>query len=83
MALLAVLLVVVLLYVSPVSHWISQSRTADAQGQELSELKRENAELKARARSLRRPYALEHEARELGMVRVGERAFAVEDLPAR
>lgn len=83
MALLAVLAVVMLLYISPVSHWITQSRTAAAQRQELRLLEQENTRLRARSRALRRPDALEREARRLGMVRTGERAYSIEDLPSR
>jgi cell division protein FtsB len=80
-ALLGMLVVILLLYISPVKHWLEQSRTADEQEAELRHLERENARLEARARELRRPDALEREARKLGMVKVGERAFAVENAP--
>jgi cell division protein FtsB len=81
--LLCVLVVILGLYISPVKHWFEQSKTADEQRAELRHLERENARLEARARELRRPDALEREARKLGMVKVGERAFAVENLPER
>ena len=82
-ALLGVLVVILLLYISPVKHWLEQSRTADEQRAELRDLERENARLEARARELRRPDALEREARKLGMVKQGERAFVVENAPPR
>ncbi|MDQ3644593.1 MAG: septum formation initiator family protein, partial [Actinomycetota bacterium] len=72
-ALLGVLGVILLLYISPAKHWIEQSGTARAQTQELDELKAENARLEQRAGELRDPAALEREARRLGMVRQGER----------
>jgi cell division protein FtsB len=72
---------IVLLYISPATHWLTQSRTAREHRTELSDLERENRELKARIRSLRRPEALERNARRLGMVRRGERAFVIENLP--
>lgn len=78
-ALLALLGAIMLLYVSPAKHWIEQSRTASAQGEELRALQAENAELRARARALRDPAALELEARRLGMVAVGERAYVIRD----
>ena len=78
-----VLGVVLLLYISPISHWVSQKRTASAHREELRLLKAENGRLRTRARQLRRPDALEREARRLGMVRIGERAYAIEDLPSR
>ena len=76
-ALLGMLVVIVLLYISPVKHWIQQSRTADAQAEELRVLEEENARLRARSEELRRPDALEREARKLGMIKRGERAFAI------
>jgi cell division protein FtsB len=80
LALLAVLGVIFLLYLSPTKHWIEQSRTAGEQRQELSDLTKENRHLKRRVRELRSPGALEREARRLGMVRKGERAYVIENL---
>jgi cell division protein FtsB len=82
-ALLVTLLVILGLYISPALHWLQQSRTAGEQRRELGQLTRENRQLKRRARQLRSPSALEREARRLGMVRRGERAFVVENLPRR
>ena len=82
-ALLGVLLVILLLYVSPAKHWIEQSRTAGEQRQELAELTKENRGLSRRIRALRSPGALEREARRLGMVKQGERAFVIQNLPDR
>jgi cell division protein FtsB len=81
LALLGTLLVILLLYLSPAKHWLQQSATAGAQRDELSELNEENRRLKQRARALRDPGALEREARRLGMVRQGERAYVIEGLP--
>jgi cell division protein FtsB len=67
-ALLALLGMIMLLYVSPAKHWYEQSRTASAQRGELRELEAENAELEARARELRDEDVVEQEARRLGMV---------------
>jgi cell division protein FtsB len=80
-ALLTTLVVILLLYLSPAKHWIQQSRTAGAQQDELQDLSAENNELKRRVRALRDPGALEREARRLGMVRQGERAYVIENLP--
>jgi cell division protein FtsB len=80
-ALLSTLLVIVFSYASPASKWLRQSGTADHQQQELAELKREKAKLDRRLRALRDPSALEREARRLGMVRVGERSYVIENLP--
>jgi cell division protein FtsB len=80
-ALLATLIVIVLSYASPARQWIKQSGTARHQEQELGELAKENRHLKQRLRALRDPGALEREARRLGMVRVGERSYVIENLP--
>jgi cell division protein FtsB len=80
-ALLATLVFILLLYISPAKHWVQQSRTAGHQKQELSELNAENRDLGRRVRALRDPGALEREARRLGMVRQGERAYVIENLP--
>ena len=79
-ALLCVLGAIVLLYVSPAKHWIEQSRTAGEQRQELHDLTEQNHHLKSRVKELRSPGALEREARRLGMVRKGERAYVIENL---
>ena len=83
LALLGTLLSILLLYVSPAKHWIEQSRTAREQRGELRELTRENRSLARRVAALKRSGALEREARKLGMVRRGERAFVIENLPRR
>jgi cell division protein FtsB len=80
-ALLATLGVIMLLYVSPLLHWWEQSRTAGDQRSELRELTALNHKLKRRVRELRSPGALEREARRLGMVRQGERAYVIKGLP--
>jgi cell division protein FtsB len=82
-ALLGTLGVIMVLYISPARHWIEQSRTAGEQNGELRELVAKNRQLKRRVRELRTPGALEREARRLGMVRRGERAYVIENLPAR
>jgi cell division protein FtsB len=81
LALLATLIVILFLYISPAKHWWQQSRTAAAQRSELDELSRENRKLKRQVRTLRDPGALEQEARRLGMVRQGERAYVIKGLP--
>ncbi|MBA3261133.1 MAG: septum formation initiator family protein [Thermoleophilaceae bacterium] len=81
LALLGTLVVILLLYLSPAKHWLQQSSTAGAQRKELQELARENGQLKRRVHDLRDPGALEREARRLGMVRQGERAYVIEGLP--
>jgi cell division protein FtsB len=80
-ALLGTLFIILMLYISPAKHWWEQSRTAGAHQQELRELTEENRTLKMRVRTLRDPGTLEREARRLGMVRQGERAYVIEGLP--
>jgi len=80
-ALLATLIVIVLSYLSPARHWLQQSGTSKRQKQELTQLTAQKAKLQRRLRALRDPGALEREARRLGMVRVGERSYVIENLP--
>lgn len=80
-ALLGTLGVILLLYISPAKHWLEQSRTSQAQKQELQTLNAENATLKSRLRGLRNPATLESEARRLGMVKEGERSFVIKNPP--
>ena len=80
-ALVATLVIIVFSYISPARQWIQQSGTAKHQKEELSDLTSQNQRLKRRLRSLRDPGALEREARRLGMVRVGERSYVIENLP--
>lgn len=79
-ALLAVLAAILLAYISPISTWMRQSDTAKHERSELRQLERENVRLKSRISDLRQPAALEREARKLGMVRRGERAYVIENL---
>ena len=80
-ALLAMLGVILLLYISPTKHWIEQSGTKSAQETELKELSGENRTLKRKVRALRDPGTLEQEARRLGMGRRGERSYVIENPP--
>ena len=76
-ALVAMLGVIVLLYVSPVKHWLQQSSTQQHQQQRLDQLQQENTRLEGRLRYLKRPDSVDREARRMGMVKRGERAFVV------
>ena len=80
-ALLLVLVGVLALYVNPLRSWWSTKQESAARGAEVAELERENAELRKRRDQLKDPRMLENEARRLGMVKPGERAFVVEGLP--
>jgi cell division protein FtsB len=79
LALLGMLGVILLLYISPTKHWIEQSSTRSAQQEDLARLKAENAVLKRKARAFSNPGSLEQEARRLGMVKVGERSYVIEN----
>ncbi len=78
LALLALLVVVLLLYIAPLRNWLAQSAAADRQQNELQALEREHDRLATRARDLRRDAAVEREARRLGMIRRGERAYVIQ-----
>ncbi len=80
-ALLLVLVGVLALYVNPLRSWWSTKQESAQRGAEVAELERENAELRKRRDQLKDPRMLENEARRLGMVKPGERAFVVEGLP--
>ena len=79
-ALIAVLAFVVYLYIGPAASWVSTYREAGRKRAEVAALKEENRRLRERRRELRDPEALEREARRLGMVKPGERAYVVEGL---
>ena len=77
-ALLAVLFIILLLYIRPVTHWMQQRSTASHSRQDLSELQAERARLQKRLRSLSGPTAIDRGARSMGMVKPGERAYVIE-----
>ncbi len=79
-ALLTVLFAILLAYISPISHWVRQSETAKHEEAQLRELQEENARLQHRVQDLKRPLALEREARKLGMIKEGERAYVISNL---
>lgn len=80
-ALLGVAVVVLALYVGPLLSFISTNREAGERRAHVEELRKENRELRARRAALKHPGALEQEARRLGMVRPGERAYVLRGLP--
>ena len=77
-ALLLVLVGVIALYVNPLRSYLSTWQEAKNRRGEVAELEQENARLRARKAELQNPRALEREARRLGMVKPGERAYVVE-----
>ena len=80
-ALLLVLLGVFALYVNPLRSWWHTRQESAQRSSEVAALKRENERLRERRARLKDPDMLENEARRLGMVKPGERAFVVENLP--
>ena len=80
-ALLFVLALIVYLYVGPARTWVSTWQEARSKRKEVAALRVQNERLRARRDDLRRASSLEREARRLGMVKAGERAYIVEGLP--
>ena len=83
-ALIGVFALVLYLYIGPAAHAGSRpTARPSSQRAEVAALRAENARLRARQRdAAARRSALEREARRLGMVKAGERAYVVEGLPA-
>jgi len=79
-ALIGVFALVLYLYIGPALSWISTYQEAGRQRAQVAELRAENARLRERKKELTAPGALEREARRLGMVKAGERAYIVEGL---
>jgi cell division protein FtsB len=77
-ALLVVLFVILLLYIRPVVHWLQQRSTAAHSRADLRRLEEEHDRLARRLRSVSGPVAIEREARSMGMVKPGERPYAIE-----
>ena len=79
-ALIGVFALVLYLYIGPAIRWVQTYREAGHQRAAVAQLRAENARLRARQRALTAPGALEREARRLGMVKAGERAYIVENV---
>jgi cell division protein FtsB len=80
-ALLLLLGGVLLLYVGPLRSLYSTWRDSQAKQAQLHTLQREHDALLRRAAALRDPRTLATEARQLGLVRPGERSYVVSGLP--
>ncbi len=80
MALVLVLFGVLVSYLNPLVNLFDAWRDSKVGEERLAELKRENAELRLQVEQARSPLTLEREARRLGMVRPGERAYVVRGL---
>jgi cell division protein FtsB len=82
-ALIAVFAFVLYLYIGPAVSWVSAYKEAKIKRGDVAVLKAENAHLRARREELRSVAALEREARRLGMVKAGERAYVIEGVTPR
>ncbi|MCX6369683.1 MAG: septum formation initiator family protein [Solirubrobacterales bacterium] len=78
---LSVCVLVVLLYVRPLAAIWSARGEAVTRGANVTKLQREHNLLSKRVEALKNPAALEREARRLGMVKPGEKAYVVKGLP--
>jgi cell division protein FtsB len=77
-ALIGVFALVLYLYVGPAVRWVTTYRQAKAKRADVAALHAENDKLRAQVRALRKPSALEDQARRLGMVKAGEKAYVIE-----
>ena len=82
-ALLFVAVFVVYLYIGPAHDWVVTYRESKQRKGDLAALRREHDRLLAHRDELRKPITLETEARSLGMVRGGEKAYVIKGLPNR
>lgn len=80
-ALLLVLVVVALLYVGPATSYVRTLHEAGQRRAEVQQLREQNRALRDRRAALRKPGTIEREARRLGMVKPGEKAWSVTGLP--
>ena len=81
LSLLVALGIVLLLYISPATKYFEAWQLSRETASEVSDLRTDNARLRARARELESPARVELEARRLGMARPGERVYVVRGLP--
>jgi cell division protein FtsB len=80
-ALLFVAALVIYLYIGPTRSWVTTYKQSKERKADVASLKRENERLSARRDELRKASTLETEARSLGMVRGGEKAYVISGLP--
>lgn len=78
--LVIVLFAVLVSYVGPTLHVFDSWRQSRAAEARLAELKQENGRLERQSRELDKPAAVIAEARKLGMVGPGERAYVIDGL---
>jgi cell division protein FtsB len=80
-ALLVVLAVVLGLYVQQGIAYLSVRSQADQQAAIVKRLSHQNAQLSRQERTLNNPATIVQKARQLGMIKPGERPFVVTGLP--
>ena len=80
MVLVLVLFAVLLSYIRPVVNFIDAWRGSHAEKAQLQQLEREHAKLLSKAASLKNPGTAVEDARKLGMVLSGERAYTIKGL---
>lgn len=78
---IGVCVLIAILYVKPLVKIISARGEASQRRAEVVRLKAVNDRLTSRVKALKSPAALELEARRLGMVKPGERAYVIKGLP--
>jgi cell division protein FtsB len=78
--LVLVLFGVLVSYLNPLVNLFDAWRDSKAGEERLVELKQENAQLREQVRTAQSPLTMEREARRLGMVRPGERAYVIRGL---
>lgn len=78
-ALTLVLFGVAVSYLNPVVNLVDAWRDSKAGEERLAELQREHAELQAEVEVAQSEMTREREARKLGMIRPGERAYVIRD----
>lgn len=80
-ALLVVLAIVAVLYAEHILSLLSTRAQAERERATVQALARQNRTLLSEQRALNDPAAIQRRARALGMVRVGERAYAITGQP--
>jgi cell division protein FtsB len=79
--LVLVLFGVLFSYINPVVNFVDAWRGSHSEQAQFQDLQRERARLAARAASLKEPSTAAEEARKLGMILPGERAYSIKGLP--
>ena len=81
--LLVVFGIVIALYVQHTLSYLSTRSVSDQQQSTVTRLQHQNAALLRQERSLNDPSTIVNQARALGMVRPGERPYAITGMPSR